>query len=206
MVGSTFANLRHCVPSVQNRITTLGTVYVVNNTSHVTVTTTNTTITHSDFVNFFWENFIYYYTYHTGLTLSNSDAANPWDHFAWYWFLPSQTNPSQYYVTTVTVTTTSSNGTVSSKTFLHPIDRQGIGNLVIRWSIWIIVPVIIFKAIRNRRRARRSDRDTVIGTYVPNLILSSPLIRRVVYAFYFINTDPALVLGIPMVITFIAPD
>jgi 4-amino-4-deoxy-L-arabinose transferase-like glycosyltransferase len=191
----------------RSTITTLGTVYVVNNTSHVTVTTTNTTITHSDFVNFFWENFIYYYTYHTGLTLSNSDAANPWDHIAWYWILPYKINPSQYYVTTVTVTTTSSNGTVLSKTFLHPIDWQGIGNLVIWWSIWIIVPVIIFKAIR--RQATQLDAliaALLIGTYVPNLILSSPLIRRVVYAFYFINTDPALVLGIPMVITFIAPD
>ena len=192
----------------RNTITTVQTIYEVNRTSGLTVTTTSTTTNHTDFVNFFWENFIYYYTYHTGLTLSNSDASNAWDHIAWNWVLPwVKINPSQYYVTTVTVTTTASDGTVLTKTFLHPIDWQGIGNLVIWWSIWIIVPVIIFKAIR--RQATQLDAliaALIIGTYVPNLILSSPLIRRVVYAFYFINTDPALVLGIPMVITFISPD
>src|SRR5579883_1095035 len=34
---------------------------------------------------------------------------------------------------------------------------------------------------------------------------TSGIYHRVVYAFYFINVDPGLALGIPMVITFIAP-
>jgi len=190
----------------RSTVTTVGTVFIVNATSGQTITTTTTSTNHSDYVHFFWENFIYYYTYHSGLTISNSDLQNPWDHLAWYWILPLSINPAQYYVTTVTVTTTAANGTVLSKTFLHPIDWQGIGNLVIWRSIWIIVPVLMCKAVR--RTATQLDAlitAIIVGTYVPNLILSG-VIHRVVYAFYFINTDPALALGIPMVITFISPD
>lgn len=179
-------------------------VYTALNGS--TVTTTNTIVSHSDYVNYFWQNFEYYYSYHTALTMSNSDYASPWQHLAWYWVLPLDVSPAQYYVTTVTITTTSSNGTVISKTYLHPIDWLGIGNLVIWLSFWIIVPVIIFKCIR--RIATPLDiiiGSLIIGTYGPNLVLSA-FYHRVVYSFYFVNTDPALALGIPMVITFIAPD
>jgi len=190
----------------ESTLSTVGTVVYVNQTSGLTVTTTTTTNSHSDYVNYFWQNFEYYYSYHTSLTISQNDLQDKWDHLAWYWILPLDVNPSQYYVTTVTVTTTSSNGTVLTKTELHPIDWQGIGNLVIWYSIWIIVPVIIFKAIR--RTATQLDAlilALITGTYVPNLVLSG-VYHRVVYAFYFVNTDPALALGIPMVITFISPD
>jgi hypothetical protein len=190
----------------ESTISTVGTVLIINQTSGQTVTTTTTSNAHSDYVNYFWQNFEYYYSYHTSLVISPTDLQDPWDHLAWYWILPLDVNPSQYYVTTVTVTTTAANGTVLSTTQLHPIDWQGIGNLVIWYSIWIIVPVIIFKAVR--RMATQLDAlilALITGTYVPNLILSG-VYHRVVYAFYFVNTDPALALGIPMVITFISPD
>jgi 4-amino-4-deoxy-L-arabinose transferase-like glycosyltransferase len=185
-------------------LSTVGTVVIQGNGTQTTTTTTS--LSHYDFVNYFWQNFAYYYSYHTALTMTNSDYADPWQHLAWYWVLPLDVNPAQYYVTTVTITTTSNNGTVLSKTFLHPIDWLGIGNLVIWLSFWIIVPVIIFKAIR--RMATQLDAliiALIVGTYGPNLILSG-LYHRVVYTFYFVNTDPALALGIPMVITFISPD
>ena len=189
-----------------NTVTTVGTVLIVNQTSGLTITTTTTSQSH-EYVVEPLQNFYYYWVYHSGLTISQQDLHNdPWDHLAWNWILPFNIQPSQYYVTTVTITTTSSNGTVLSKTFLHPIDWVGIGNLVVWYSIWIIVPVLIIKAVR--RTATQLDAliaALIAGTYIPNLILSGVL-HRVVYAFYFINTDPALALGIPMVITFISPD
>jgi 4-amino-4-deoxy-L-arabinose transferase-like glycosyltransferase len=187
---------------------TLSTVstYVIPEPNGTTVTTTSTVLSHSDYVNYFWQNFEYYYSYHTALLISNSDLSTPWQHLAWYWVLPLDVSPAQYYVTTVTITTRSSNGTVISTQYLHPIDWLGIGNLVIWLSFWIIVPVIIFKCFR--RVATSLDiliGALIIGTYGPNLVLSG-FYHRVVYSFYFVNTDPALCLGIPMVITFIAPD
>lgn len=188
----------------EGTLSTVGTVvYVANGTS---TTTTTTSVSHYDYVNYFWQNFEYYYSYHTALLMTNSDYASPWQHLAWYWVLPLDVSPAQYYVTTVTITTTASNGTVLSRTYLHPIDWLGIGNLVIWLSFWIIVPVIIFKSIRGL--ATHLDAiitALVVGTYGPNLMLSA-YYHRVVYSFYFVNTDPALALGIPMVIAFISPD
>lgn len=172
-------------------------------------TTTNTTLTKvtpSGPVDYFWQNFEYYYSYHTSLLMDNADYAVPWQHLAWYWVLPLDVSPAQYYVTTVTITTRSSSGQIISQTYLHPIDWLGIGNLVVWLSFWIIVPVIMFKCIR--RMATQLDiliGALVLGTYGPNLVLSG-IYHRVAYSFYFVNTDPALALGIPMVITFIAAD
>jgi dolichyl-phosphate-mannose--protein O-mannosyl transferase len=180
---------------------------IVSQGPNGTQTTTNTTTyTHSEYVNYFWQNFEYYYSYHTALTMQPSDYSTPWQKLAWYWVLPLDVNPAQYYVTTVTITTTSSNGTVINKTYEHPIDWLGIGNLVIWLSFWIIVPVIVFKCIR--KMATQLDiliGALIVGTYGPNLFLSG-FYHRVVYTFYFVNTDPALALGIPMVIAFISPD
>jgi dolichyl-phosphate-mannose--protein O-mannosyl transferase len=186
---------------------TLSTIETVVSNVNGTQTTTTTTInTPENNVSYFWQNFAYYYSYHTSLTMTPSDYQQPWQHLAWYWVLPLDVSPAQYYVTTVTITTSASNGTVISKTYEHPIDWLGIGNLVIWLSFWIIVPVILFKAVR--KMATQLDAlimALIVGTYGPNLILSG-IYHRVVYSFYFVNTDPALALGIPMVITFISPD
>ncbi|MGI0091756.1 MAG: glycosyltransferase family 39 protein [Nitrososphaerales archaeon] len=171
-----------------------------------TITTTKTSTNHSGYISNPIETFIYYYSYHSSLRISPSDLNDSWDHLAWNWILPFKINPSQYFVTTVTVTTTSSNGTVLSQTYLHPIDWLGIGNLVVWYSIWIIVPVLAIKVAS--RKVTQLDALVgawIAGTYIPNLLLSG-VFQRVVYSFYFINTDPGLALGIPMVISFIAPD
>jgi 4-amino-4-deoxy-L-arabinose transferase-like glycosyltransferase len=151
------------------------------------------------------QNLQYYYDYHSSLTISASDAQNTWDHFAWGWILPPcgklipcvgplphGIQPSVYYEVTI-------NGD------LHPIDWLGIGNLVIWYSIWAIVPVIAGKILV--RKATNLDifiGSWILCTYAPSIMLSG-IYHRVVYAFYFINVDPGLALGIPMVITFIAP-
>ncbi len=110
-----------------------------------------------------------------------------------------------YYVETVTVST-SSNGTVISTQVLHPVDWQGIGNLVIWYSIWIIVPVLIAKIVTRGIKPLDALIGTwIFATYAPSLLLSE-VYHRVVYAFYFVYVDPGLALGIPMVVGYIASD
>ena len=153
------------------------------------------------------QNFEYYYTYQNGLKISPGDANNTWDHFAWGWINPFiKVNPSVYYATSVTVTTKLPNGTSVQSTY-HPIDWLGIGNLVIWYSIWAIVPLIIINLAFFRKQR---DLSVFIGawiaaTYLPSIYLSA-IVHRVVYAFYFINVDPALALGIPLLVTMLAPD
>jgi dolichyl-phosphate-mannose--protein O-mannosyl transferase len=148
--------------------------------------------------------------YQSSLKISPGDALDPW-HFAWNWINPLQVQPDNYFVTTVTysVTTTLPNGTtVSTITRIaHPIDWVGIGNLVIWYSIWAIVPFLILKPLITKKLTQLEAfvGAWIIGTYAPVLYISA-IVQRVVYAFYFINVDPGLALGIPMLISFITPD
>lgn len=154
------------------------------------------------------QNFEYYYTYQNGLVISPGDATNTWDHYAWGWINPFvRVNPSGYYVTDITVTTQGPNGS-SSQTFVyHPIDWQGIGNLVIWYSIWAIVPMIIINLLKFRKELKLTlfVGAWIAATYLPSIYLSA-VVHRVVYAFYFINVDPGLALGIPLLVTLLAPD
>lgn len=181
-------------------------IVVINPSNNSTVTTTTTSTSYGYVTNPI-QNFEYYFSYHTSLKVTQSDLQNdPWVYTPWMWILPFQINPQDYYVTTVTITTTASNGTILSTTSLHPIDWLGIGNLVVWYSIWIIIPVLIIKGIRRKI----SELDAFIGawiagSYVP-ILLAYFVFQRVEYPFYFINLDPGLALGIPMVITYISPE
>lgn len=148
--------------------------------------------------------------YQSSLKISPTDALDPW-HFAWNWINPFKVQPDNYFVTTVTysVQVTLPNGTKVPEVtrVLHPIDWVGIGNLVIWYSIWAIAPFLIIKPLITRKL---SQLEAFVGawifsTYAPSLYISA-VVHRVVYAFYFINVDPGLALGIPMLITFITPD
>jgi 4-amino-4-deoxy-L-arabinose transferase-like glycosyltransferase len=153
------------------------------------------------------QNFEYYASYHSGLTISPQDAQNTWDHYAWGWIDPLiRVNPSTYYATGITITTTLPNGSSSSQTY-HPIDWLGIGNLVIWYSIWAIVPMVILNLALFRKEINLSAfvGSWIAATYIPSLILSG-VFHRVVYAFYFINVDPGLALGIPLLVTLLAPE
>jgi len=161
-----------------------------------------------------FQNWINYYYYHESLTIGNYSTISQWNNLAWNWVLPLRLNPSVaivfnqpdpmgYFVTTVTVTVTS-NGHVVSVRYLHPIDWLGMGNLAVWYSFLLIVPVVIWKMIA--RKASELDVfiiSWIIATYVPSLLLSA-VVHRIVYPFYFVNVDPALALGIPMVVTFVA--
>jgi dolichyl-phosphate-mannose--protein O-mannosyl transferase len=157
-----------------------------------------------------FQNFQLWYSYQSSLKISASDALDPW-HFAWNWINPLEVSPDNYFVTSVTysVSVTLPNGTVTSRItkVTHPIDWVGIGNLVIWYSIWAIVPYLILKPIITRKLTQLEAfvGSWIFSTYAPSLYISA-VVQRVVYAFYFINVDPGLCLGIPMLITFITPD
>jgi predicted membrane channel-forming protein YqfA (hemolysin III family) len=68
------------------------------------------------------------------------------------------------------------------------------------YSIWLVVPVVAWKLIR--RSATEADVLSgclIAATYLP-LTYISLVSHRVEYAFYFLNTDVGLALGIPLVI------
>ncbi len=188
-------------------VQTVSTVVVVNPVNNSTVTTTTTSTSNSGLLTNPLQNFAYYFSYHTSLKVTQQDIqTDPWVYLPWMWILPFDINPQPYYVTTVTVTTTGPNGTVLSTKELHPIDWQGIGNLVIWYSIWLIIPVLIIKAWLSKVSALDVFVGAwIFGTYAPTLFEYFAY-QRVVYPFYFVNVDPGLALGIPMAITFIAPE
>lgn len=190
-----------------SQVTVVETQYIVNPNTGVTATTTITK-TNNVYVNYPWQNFIYYYTYASGLTVSQNDAKNTWDSYAWGWLIPANIDPLPYYVTTTTITTTvhTPNGDVQTTKTLHPIDWLGIGNLVIWYSMYLIIPAIVYLAIKRMITPLSAFVGFwIAATYLPSLLLSA-VIHRIVYAFYFVNVDPGLALGIPMVIGLIASD
>ena len=166
-----------------------------------TLTTTTTTTVQSGAVTNPIQNFEYYYTYQSSLT--GCGSINQWNCYPWSWILPFNVGPLPYYVSSVTASSTEANGTIHAVTY-HPIDWQGIGNLVVWYSIWLVVPVVAWKLVR--RSAKEADAlagCVIAATYLP-LFYISLVSNRVEYAFYFINTDVGLALGIPLVIAFLA--
>ena len=173
----------------------------VNPIANLTTTTTSTKTVGSDPVTNPIQNFEYYYTYQSSLT--GCGSVNQWNCYPWSWILPFNLGPLPYYVTTTDVPVTQPDGTIV-ETAVHPIDWQGMGNLVVWYSIWLVVPVLVWKAVK--RSAKEVDAlvaCVIAGTYLP-LFYISLVSHRVEYAFYFINTDVGLALGIPMVVAFAA--
>ncbi|HVB95437.1 MAG TPA: glycosyltransferase family 39 protein [Nitrososphaerales archaeon] len=176
-------------------------IVTVNQAANVTVTTTTTTTVQSVPVTNPVQNFEFYFTYQSSLT--GCGSINQWNCYPWSWVLPFDVGPLPYYVSSVTVSTTEANGMVLHAAY-HPIDWQGIGNLVVWYSIWLVVPLVAWRVIK--RRAKEVDALAgciIAGTYLP-LFYISLVSGRVEYAFYFINTDVGLALGIPVVVGFLA--
>jgi len=181
----------------------------VNQAANTTVTTTTTTTSESEPVTSPIQNFEYYFTYQT--SLKGCGTVNAWNCYPWNWILPFKVAPLPYYVSTVTVSSTAtkclSPGVCAPATTLditHPIDWQGMGNLVVWYSIWLIVPLVSWRLIKRKAAAVDALVASIIaGTYLP-LFYISLVSHRVEYAFYFINTDVGLALGIPLVVTYLA--
>jgi dolichyl-phosphate-mannose--protein O-mannosyl transferase len=177
-------------------------IVVVDPLTNISVTTTNTTTIHSDNVTNPLQNFAYYFTYQS--SLKGCGKTDAWNCYPWSWILPFGVTPLQYFVNAVSVTSRTSNGTILGETQYHPIDWQGIGNPVVWYSIWLVVPVVAWKLIR--RSAGEVDALAgclIAGTYLP-LFYISLASHRVEYAFYFLNTDVGLALGIPLVVAFVS--
>lgn len=173
----------------------------VNPITNTTVTTTTTTTSESGPVTNPIQNFEYYYTYQSSLT--GCGTINQWNCDPWSWILPFRVGPLPYFVSSVTVSSTDANGTLRVATY-HPIDWQGMGNLVVWYSIWLVIPVVAWKVFsRNAKEVDVLAGSIIAATYLP-LFYISLVSHRVEYAFYFINTDVGLALGIPMVIGFLA--
>jgi 4-amino-4-deoxy-L-arabinose transferase-like glycosyltransferase len=175
---------------------------VVNPLANSTVTTTTTTTIHAGNVTNPLQNFAYYFTYQSSLT--GCGKTDPWNCYPWNWVLPFGVTPLQYYVNSVTVTSKASNGTILGEVVYHPIHWQGIGNLVVWYSIWLVVPMVAWRLVR--RSAKEVDALVgclIAGTYLP-LFYISLVSHRVEYAFYFLNTDVGLALGIPVVVAFVS--
>jgi dolichyl-phosphate-mannose--protein O-mannosyl transferase len=144
--------------------------------------------------------------YQTSLVLSGT--ADAWNNYPWGWVNPFIVNPPIYFQTTVTknITYVSAGQVVGFVTkTIHPITWTGIGNLFIWSSIWIVAPFSIFRIAKRRS----SSVDYLLlawigGTYLPWFYVSL-VVHRIVYAFYFINTVPALCLGIPHLARSVAP-
>ena len=105
---------------------------------------------------------------------------------------------------TLTTAHSASLSGLTSSTDYHPIDWLGIGNLVVWYSFWPVSAVIVWKFLR--RKAGEVDvlaGSLIAATYLP-LFYISLVTHRVEYAFYFINTDVGVALGIPAAITFLA--
>jgi dolichyl-phosphate-mannose--protein O-mannosyl transferase len=176
-------------------------VVSVDPITNTTVTTTTTTTSQSAPVTNPVQNFEYYYTYQSSLT--GCGTINQWNCDPWSWILPFDVGPLPYFVSSVTVSSTDANGT-NLVAIYHPVDWRGMGNLVVWYSIWLVVPVVAWKVVR--RSAKEVDAlagSIIAATYLP-LFYISLVSHRVEYAFYFINTDVGLALGIPMGIAFLA--
>ncbi|MDA4118392.1 MAG: glycosyltransferase family 39 protein [Thaumarchaeota archaeon] len=185
--------------------TTTAVVQVVvssNPLTNVTTTTTTTTTEGSNYVTNPFQNFAFYFSYQSSLV--GCGKIDQWNCYPWEWILPFNIDPLPYYISTVTVTSTVGNGGAVHVISYHPIDWQGMGNLVVWFSIWLVVPTVAWKLVR--RKAGQADMLSlclIAATYLP-LFYISLVSHRVEYAFYFMNTDVGLALGVPLVVTFAA--
>jgi 4-amino-4-deoxy-L-arabinose transferase-like glycosyltransferase len=172
--------------------------------------TVTNTATNKITINNALEHLIYTVSYASGLTITNESDVNS-GNYAWNWILPIPSYPpSPYYVESTEVRhTTKNNGEIVGITTetRHPVSWYGIGTIIpIWWSIWLIVPFTAFNILR--KKGKEIDYFLLIwiaGTYLP-MLYTSGVVGRIVYPFYFIQTVPALALGIPYMVSSIIKD
>jgi hypothetical protein len=194
-------------PSTSTEIIITHTVVPVPNEDKIMLknSTVTSTSTNKVTINNALEHLIYTVSYASGLTITNESDVNS-GNYAWNWILPLPSYPpSPYYVESTEVRhTTKSNGEIVGITTetRHPVSWYGIGtNIPIWWSIWLIVPFTAYNILR--KEGKEIDYFLLIwilGTYLP-MIYTSGVVGRIVYPFYFIQTVPALALGIPYMVS-----
>ncbi len=188
------------VTVVETKDPQLNTTY----TSTVTSTTTKKNI-----INNGVEHLFFTVSYASGLKITNTSKVDS-GNYAWNWILPSPGfPPAPYYVENTEVSQTTKAGdqivNVTTET-RHPIAWYGMGTLPIWWSIWAIIPFTAYNIAR--RRGKAIDYFLLIwlaGTYLPMIYISA-VAGRIVYPFYFIQTVPALAIGIPYLLNSVLKD
>jgi 4-amino-4-deoxy-L-arabinose transferase-like glycosyltransferase len=176
----------------------------------ITATTTVTnTSTRKNIIKNGVDHTLFMVSYASGLHITNDSTVDS-GNYAWNWILPVPSYPpAPYYVENAEVRHTTKAGdqiidvTTENK---HPVAWYGIGTLPIWWSIWIIVPFSIYQI--SKRYGKEIDHFLLIWiscTYLPMLYISG-IAGRIVYPFYFIQTVPALTIGIPYFINSVLKD
>lgn len=136
------------------------------------------------------QNLQYMVNYQLSLKVGSSADQN---NFAWNWVLPLPVKEIPYFV---------SSG--------EPLIRWiGIGNLPVwTFGFWLVTTFAVVGAFTKRfistKRIASLILAWIVGTYLPYLYLSL-FVQHVVYPFYFINTVPAIALGIPYVVNQVFP-
>ncbi|MEM3073597.1 MAG: glycosyltransferase family 39 protein [Nitrososphaerales archaeon] len=175
-------------------------VVVAPDGSVLSTTTTTTWSSQKEYITNVFEHWRYIVSYASSLTTKGSNIGP--ENFPWNWFIPTQQRETIYYRSEVVknITYYSDGVYVGSRLEkLYPINWRGVSNLPLWYSIWVVVPLSIYLAVK-----RRLDEGLVlsflwiVGTYVPLLAMSLAL-NRIQYPFYFINTLPALALGLPII-------
>ena len=190
---------RPIAPATETQMATV-TVSYDSKGGTTTVTSTTTRTTEETFVSNAFEHFMFISSYASALTITENmtvDAGN----YAWNWVV-STFPPMIYYDEKVekVVQTISTDGQLLEERNVtsRPISWFGAGTQPLWWSIWIVLGFIGYRIYR--RRSKRIDLlilSLIAGTYLPNLYLSL-VVSRIVYPFYFLNTVPALALGMAL--------
>ena len=188
------------VTVVQTQDPQLNTTY----TSTVTSTTTKKNLIDNGI-----QHLLFTVSYASGLKITNKSTVDT-GNYAWNWILPRPGYPAApYYVENTEVSHTTKAGdqiiNVTTET-KHPIAWYGVGTLPIWWSIWVIVPFTAYNIAR--RKGKAIDYFLLIwiaGTFLPMIYISA-VAERIVYPFYFIQTVPALAIGIPYLLNSLLKD
>lgn len=124
--------------------------------------------------------------YHAGLKYTDpSEVDMPFS-----WINPiSPFKPAPYYVETVK----------SDSAVYHPVAYWGIYS-PLWWSIWILVPIYLYKLVLNIKRNQTIFNEVLILswvaiTYLPYFPIAH-ILERWVFPFYFYATVPALAIGL----------
>ena len=173
----------------------------------ISTTTTTTLIKEREYITNVFEHWRHIVTYASSLTTRNSNVGP--ENYPWNWFIPTQQMEMIYYRSEVVKNITYyTDGVYAGSRIekVYPINWRGVTNLPLWYSIWLVVPLSIYHVVK-----RRLDEGLalsfiwIIGTYLP-LVAISLAFNRIEYPFYFINTLPALALGLPSTLTLLNVD
>ncbi len=177
-------------------------VVVAPDGSVLSTTTATTWSVQKEYITNVFEHWRYIVTYASSLTVKNSNIGP--ENYPWNWFIPTQQREMIYYRSEVVKNITYYTDGVyagSRVEKVYPINWRGVTNLPLWYSIWIVVPFSAYLAAK--RRLNEGLALTIlwiIGTYLPLLGMSLAF-NRIEYPFYFINTLPALALGLPLTVS-----